>query len=197
MSNHEILDIKRYNSLAKKTNQVIRELYNFEKQFNDYKDGRLSIEDGGISLKLEGSVDKVVGNTLVNMGDKLSGAFNLIANGNQAYVRVSSRELMTNTVYSLILNVQDMTFSNGYPKIRATRTNGSMNYEMANKLSRLSNGFNVCTLTFSEDVKTLTVYVDTSDVGVLAVNWCILLEGDYTNKPIPQEYFEGNLRRLV
>ena len=272
MNIEQYTDIKRYNTLAKKINEVVKELYNFEKQFNGYKDGieelkkelidevgestqnfeniinnkldnlehyenefsnvetknveqdkrlidiekmnkvqdiyvqglfnenndkRLTLEGEGNSLKLEGSkeglvtVDKVVGNTLVNMADKVNGGFSLSATGNHTYVRVSSRELVNNTVYSLILNVQDVSFSNGYPKIRATRTNGSLNYEMANRLSKLSNGFNVCTLTFSEDVKTLTLYVDASDVGVLNVNWCILLEGDYTNKPIPSEYFQG------
>ena len=178
-----------------KVNQV-QDVY-IQGLFSENKDGRLSIEGEGNSLKLEGSkeglvdVEKVVGNTLVNMADKVNGGFSLTATGNHTYVRVSSRELVNNTVYSLILNVQDISFSSGYPKVRATKTSGSLNYEMANKLSRLENGLNVCTLTFSEDVKTLTVYADTSDAGVLSVNWCILLEGDYTSKPIPQEYFEG------
>ena len=34
MNIEQYTDIKRYNTLAKKINEVVKELYNFEKQFN-------------------------------------------------------------------------------------------------------------------------------------------------------------------
>ena len=78
--------------------------------FNENKDGRLSVEGEGNSLKLEGSkeglvtVDKVIGNTLVNID--IGGKFQkysdtiIFRNGSESYLGL----MKPSTVYTLFIN---------------------------------------------------------------------------------------------
>lgn len=69
MNIEQYTDIKRYNTLAKKINEVVKELYNFEKQFNDYKDGIEELKKGLID-DVEDSTqnfENIINNKLNNL----------------------------------------------------------------------------------------------------------------------------------
>lgn len=177
LKNEEYFGVKMYNNLAKKINQVIKELYNFERQFNNYKHGieglkndltvnvnnkinelqqyeddfksveeienknieqdtrlkqveyknkvqdtyisglfnenndkRLTIEGEGNSLKLEGSkeglvtVDKVVGNTLVNIMPNINTISPNLNDGTDlGYYSIVFDRLINSKTYNLVI----------------------------------------------------------------------------------------------
>lgn len=150
--------------------------------FNENNDGRLTLEGEGNSLKLEGSkkglveVNKVVGDTLVNLSNpanKVIGQYSTFATSNL---------LKPNTVYTAIFwnygEEEISLYLNPYnfPYTSITIPPKSSAAVVKTSVTELKNNI-WCSLE-----KTLTSYSNAS---------VILVEGDYTNKPIPNECIEG------
>ena len=83
--------------------------------FNENKDGRLSVEGEGNSLKLEGSkqglveVDKVVGNTFVNIANFSDKEYEFTLNSGQYYDTITLCDLSlieVNTDYTLLFDIE-------------------------------------------------------------------------------------------
>ena len=83
--------------------------------FNENKDGRLSVEGEGNSLKLEGSksglveVDKVVGNTFVNIANFSDKEYEFTLNSGQYYNTITLCDLSlieVNTDYTLLFDIE-------------------------------------------------------------------------------------------
>lgn len=186
--------------------------------FNENDDKRLTLEGEGNNLKLEGSkeglvtVDKVVGNTLVNLfGGKIS---DLYGSGyreeEDGYITIYQKvygdciHLKTDmykpsTTYTLIVDVKSNTLpvesmvyvdrrtyvksTDGQP-IGAGKT-GIFKFkfmtieDFSTTIDNKRWGFY---FTFAQ--------ADVETKGDITLKFT-LLEGDYTNKPIPSEYFEG------
>ena len=154
--------------------------------FNENKDGRLSIEGEGNDLKLEGSkqglveVDKVVGNTLVNL---------------------IQRSWVTNNNYMKYIIVDNLKVNTDYTLIApATSTNrfGVFDSTGAIALNPYSSDIIITFNTGSRS--SIRIYItaynedgSTNSSGTINVDYTktILLEGDYTNKPIPTQHIEG------
>lgn len=158
--------------------------------FNENNDKRLSIEGEGNSLKLEGSkeglveVNKVVGNTLVNIMPDANWGYLATGEhgGNCAYiVELSTLPFKPNTVYTTILLNAEGVIHSHWMHLLST--------------SSVVDG-TIGTFTTISDISTATSYlhiyfsngVTQEQINKIKV---IVLEGDYTNKPIPSEYFEG------
>lgn len=184
--------------------------------FSENKDGRLTIDGAGNSLKLEGSkeglvdVEKVVGNTLVNLfnvGKVITntgagqitldseGYYNLECIADADFVTVDfilNNALFKNsTKYSIIAFVKENTF----PDVIICDTN--VNYVFSSGSCLLANreqtGVIKQVWTSQSDIiqqrfklKTLS-----SKQGNKITFKLVILEGDYTSKPIPSEYFQG------
>lgn len=165
--------------------------------FNENNDGRLSIEGEGNSLKLEGSkkglvtVDKVVGNTMVNLATIRKGSFNFHPNPSVGVNIPLLRKI--NTVFTVIINVKNHTLNynckiqlncddnvNIYPTGISSSTTGLTVF----KIQPIKEGK-------FHNVHTIRFYTDNTTEGNFAFDDLIILEGDYTDKPIPSEYSEG------
>lgn len=178
--------------------------------FNENADGRLSITGEGNSVKLEGSKDgvievkRVVGNTLVNLCD--STLFRWIQYGAGTvegdYIKIDSIEggvIGANAIVSLL------------PKFTKSTTTYTLIFKEVPKdnckvlIRDSTNGVNltgtvvlknnaVAFTTKEKPTNDIYIYYSELAIGEKAKytnDNFILLEGDYTNKPIPQEYFEG------
>lgn len=165
--------------------------------FNENNNGRLTIEGEGNSLKLEGSkkglvtVDKVVGNTMVNLATIRKGSFNFHPNPSVGVNIPLLRKI--NTVFTVIINVKNHTLNynckiqlncddnvNIYPTGISSSTTGLTVF----KIQPIKEGK-------FHNVHTIRFYTDNTTEGNFAFDDLIILEGDFTNKPIPQQYFEG------
>lgn len=158
--------------------------------FNENKDGRLTIDGDGNSLKLEGSkeglveVEKVVGNTLVNLANPLEVG---------SRFRTPYKLDLTKT-YTFILEFDSNmecycfveeanTWSSITPQVKVV--------EGHNKII-VKNILNNITYAGGNDLVIGVRVNGVSNSNVKFTNLTrILLEGDYTNNPIPNEYFEG------
>ena len=164
--------------------------------FNENNDKRLSVEGEGNSLKLEGSkkglvtVDRVVGDTMVNLATIRKGSFNFHPNPSVGVNIPLLRKI--NTVFTVIINVKNHTLNynckiqlncddnvNIYPTGISSSTTGLTVF----KIQPIKEGK-------FHNVHTIRFYTDNTTEGNFAFDDLIILEGDYTNKPIPQ-YFEG------
>ena len=196
--------------------------------FNENKDGRLSVEGEGNDLKLEGSkqglveVDKVVGNTFVNIMSSDDESYNNDSNNINTdkwlLTNVKVGSSISNHIFTLIgkdtnilfkrkLDTMPLKPSTQYTLIVETLEAGytGVGCTLGNtdkfKGQTLRNLFNTVGITktlittlddFSSAQQDMYIYfsnVSTMD-SVLKFKMYIL-EGDYTNKPIPSEYIEG------
>lgn len=178
--------------------------------FNENSDGRLSVNGEGNDLKLEGSkaglvtVDSVVGNSLVNCAGKLEygsnvvkygdyGVFITVDNtntGKYAHCKLLNPLKKANTTYTYIVYVDELE---GTPELRIhlNETSGLFAKYL------LVKGLNVVNFTtkdvigeFFPDFVGFTTATSISG-SYLKVKYLIVLEGDYTNKPIPTQAFTG------
>ena len=161
--------------------------------FNENADGRLSIEDEGNDLKLEESkqglveVEKVVGNTLVNIMPigKFSNPSNMGTGivGSVHSVKFNTLPLKPNTIYTSIMFNAPNTLSNyWYHKL-------SVEGKITGKVAKFTTVSDI-------SVANSSLYLYSSEDNPLTREELdkikiIILEGDYTNKPIPSECFEG------
>ena len=155
-----------------------------------------------------GKVDVVCeGNTLVNLIDldnfittgihtghtskKLTNGyqFNIGTCLNTIYsaYKLSNNIFKLNTEYTIYFNVQGLTNN-------PTSEIGEYNFiNPVNKnLGIISNGINKFKFTYTETTKNIVFssFNSTTNPNISILN-PIILEGDYTDKPIPTEYFEG------
>lgn len=175
--------------------------------FNENNDKRLSIEGKGNSIKLEGSkkglvtVDKVVGDTLVNLVN-VKTPFTWKGTTRSKTLTNDISVFKPNTTYTVMFNVSNLNVGssvNGlYVEIQCSalgRSGGSV-------ATVTGNGTWIGTFqTFNHDdsvsVKNLIAKGATSQwtsedtEKTMTLSDFVILEGDYTNKPIPQEYFTG------
>lgn len=155
--------------------------------FNENNDKRLTLEGEGNSLKLEGSkeglveVDKVVGNTLVNILEKevskqpISERFLI---GQPTTVTVIRSETVK-TLWLAIYQKSDNTWITNI----SLPSNNLYTYTCSSD-SYIGSVAGVVDFVNINDTK-FNSYDDYSNYPLT------VLEGDYTNKPIPSEYFEG------
>ena len=179
--------------------------------FNENNDKRLSIEGEGNNLKLEGSkkglctVDKVVGDTFVNISPYYKGEFSAKADydsykqintPNSKYINdvvgTLKQDIKSNTVYSLIYNVISVGDSGSYYINNPSTETIFNNWLAINSTTPL--GLNVVALTTVADVSKCSIGLRMQNYtgrGLFSFEIVGLLEGDYTNKPIPSECIEG------
>lgn len=182
--------------------------------FNENNDGRLSIEGEGNSLKLECSkkglveVEKVVGNTMVNhyhfnsSDDFFSLNSNIITTNNNIKIIANGtyqnamlkpiQTLKTSTDYTIIVNVIKNTI-NGIMSITTNAIDAQLPGLFTIDVGKT--GQLVQKITSNADFtncnRALVTFLDISATqGEIEFN-ILILEGDYTNKPIPSEYIEG------
>ncbi|MGL5765158.1 MAG: BppU family phage baseplate upper protein [Sarcina sp.] len=159
---------------------------------NEGGDSRLSISGEGNSIKLEHSKDglcevgKVIGNTMVNIVK--NGAVKKTFNneGNVTCVRYKlARQIEVNKDYTLICKLTNLnnirlqiSADDGYNVCGSMLENGIVITKLkATSINATKNG----NLMFFVN----GIYTD------IIVEDVIILEGDYTNKPIPSHYIEG------
>ena len=162
--------------------------------FNENADGRLSITGEGNSVKLEHSkeglveVDKVVGETLVNLCSFNNFPFILQGSGGQTIIKDSFRITDSTKTYTIVMDLTDVN----------NVDNKSIFLDFGGGLGTPSYAFKpvqnqryIITITGIISTADLWIYIMSTDNLSVTVNNLIILEGDYTNKPIPAEYFEG------
>lgn len=158
--------------------------------FNENNDKRLSIEGEGNSLKLESSkeglveVNKVVGNTFVNIMPDADWGYLTTGEqgGNCAYmVELSTLPFKPNTVYTTILLNAEGIIHSHWMHLLSTSTTIDGTIGSFTTVSDISTATSYLHIYFSNGVTQ-------EQINKIKV---IVLEGDYTNKPIPSEYFEG------
>lgn len=152
--------------------------------FNENKDGRLSVEGEGNDLKLEGSkeglveIDKIVGNTFVNIANN---TFNRVSDSIR---RMDIKNLLkTDTTYTIISTLDTIKYQ----------------WAILNSSKTILGYNNQKVLTFTTDTSSIMVYIrfnsnytNETKINVAELyDKIMILEGDYTNKPIPSQYFEG------
>lgn len=195
------------NALVNKTQQVY-----INGLFNENKDGRLSVEGEGNSLKLEGSkqglveVDKVVGNTFVNLATLESEL-----HGENVTFYYKDATLCETSMLKLGADYTIIIF-----KEYLDNHNENYNYfefGVSNVIGGFQTNINTPPISYNKDKFEVIVkkvnFDDFKGYKYLSCRPCrrsstpvdgevanylikvIMLEGDYTNKPIPQEYFEG------
>lgn len=188
--------------------------------FNENKDGRLSVEGEGNDLKLEGSkaglveVDKVVGNTInarylkigtptiqstqnynnvsvIDKGDyyecKATALVSGVVSWNYWYGKLNLG-LSVGSVYTVVVYDCPETSQWGKYIIRDISmsenlysTNGVQKWKITAVSDDLAYGFYSVSKSASVD----------EEVIINFPKKILILEGDYTNKPIPNETFEG------
>ncbi|MDB2050311.1 hypothetical protein, partial [Clostridium perfringens] len=161
---------------------------------NENSDGRLTVESAGNNLKLEGSkqglvtVENVVGNSLVNLYENKTKVFNtgVIYSKNES---ININLLKTNTKYTFIILDESG---------RVARTKICSGDDTILLMPNTSTKVTVFTTPTSFDsyITSIRAYCyPSSTVPFVSGDEnkikYILLEGDYTNKPIPQEVFTG------
>lgn len=208
----------KINNIVKKNKE--QDIY-INALLNEGKNKRITITEKSPELKLTGNsegfvtVDKMVGDTLVNIHPSQSYGFIYDTSANEGLVTSSSGDnyvkaefsskltswsfidlgllnmsmIKPNTKYTIIfkksIGVKFVKFDN--PSATATISNES------------TPNNNMAVITTTDFIN---LGVDTTEIllyGEIDINTClkidvedaIILEGDYTNKPIPSEYFEG------
>lgn len=175
---------------------------------NESGDKRLAITGEGNHLKLEHSkdgvveVNSVVGNTLVNelgtlysKGGKWTedeGSYTLIlevGSGQPQLLFNLSRPLKTNAQYTIIVNLIELV--EGVPHF--CFMNKLNNKVTSTEFTPQAPGIYKSIITTKDDVSELLRVIPRNGLNsnFKIGKKIIILEGDYTNKPIPSEYFEG------
>lgn len=164
----------------------------------------------GNHVALQGEYDGkcrpiVTGNTLVNcvqpfsINKGMSSAFSVENNtltmvGNGAYPSFYYKDyvLKPNTLYTLIVQVDELPEDinqTAWELLRVGTGDGGTNVSVEPKPT--STGLFVTTFTTPDVVTNMDTYMRSALVGeTIKLTNMMILEGDYTNKPIP-EYFEG------
>lgn len=183
LKNKPAVPIEIVQQVNKNTDDNKRQDFYINALYNENTDGRLSIEEEGNYLKLEGSkqglveVNLVVGDTLVNKSIKFNKK--ITPNGTWLLIgKITEGTLTPNTLYTLI------------PTLKGV----NQNIQYTNGVNHISiRGFkDICTFTYPSDgLGNLLIYVIGNEINYEVTPEYIILEGDYTNKPIPQECFEG------
>lgn len=155
--------------------------------FNENNDKRLTIEGEGNSLKLEGSktglveVNKVVGDTMVNLLEKEASkrpTSERFLIGKPTTVTIIRSETVK-TLWLAIYKKSDNTWINNISlPLNNLYTHTCSSDSYIGSVAAVVDFVNV------DDTK-FNSYEDYSNYPLT------VLEGDYTNKPIPSEYFEG------
>ena len=182
--------------------------------FNENKDGRLCVEGEGNDLKLEGSkqglveIEKVVGNTFVNYytfktkDDFFSIASNVVINehnlkftANGIYQNAMLKPistLKTSTEYTVVVNVLKNTLNSHMIISRvASDTQLSINAEINPNYIGIKTYKVTSNSDFTNCTRALVTFLtNTATEGEIELN-IMILEGDYTNKPIPTQHIEG------
>lgn len=186
--------------------------------FNENNDGRLSINGEGNDLKLEGSkgglvtVDSVVGNTLVNCFKGFNVYKGLVAvtpgiitvtnrtinlKGTGGYPGIIYKDflLKPNTIYTLIVSVDELNIKNqnsAWCILRIGEGDGKTNISVPNPSNTglYVKSFTTPAVANILDMQTFLRQELDSTCNV-KMSDMVILEGDYTNKPIPTQAFEG------
>lgn len=171
--------------------------------FNENNDKRLTIEGEGNSLKLEGSkeglvtVDKVVGNTFVNLGTPFDSNKTINKSVNSGYATLL-RPTSNNVPTTLFLNILDINLDTQTDltlDIRGHKSDGT--FAQFGILAKVKNvGWHTIKLDTNIDLGITDILVlmsssNSNSPNVTLSKDYMLLEGDYTNKPIPSEHFTG------
>lgn len=177
--------------------------------FNENKDKRLSVEGEGNSLKLESSVeglvtvDKVEGDTLVNLFKKfnsnkvdtvIENNIKTITMPNYSYSTASEDDLIQafkpSTKYTMIVNILKNTMNNGYFILCNTESNNFSN--SVHRIEPLKTGIMKLLIetksTLPSEVRLRGYMVGANEGEQISFSEHIILEGDYTNKPIPSHF---------
>lgn len=182
--------------------------------FNENNDGRLTINGEGNNLKLEGSkaglvtIDSVIGNSLVNLVD-LSKCENynsitdlcektLTIDYEWASVGVIGTSLVErlkpNSVYTVFMYITKNTVV-GESKFFVNIANSARAFIESTAIETGSTGMIIRKLTTRADFTGVNMglfpSVNNGKNGQSIAFKYMILEGDYTNKPIPQQAFEG------
>lgn len=169
--------------------------------FNENADGRLSIESEGNSVKLENSkegvveVNSVVGDTMVNYGTNKS----ITAVGDGISTRgertALAIPLQNNKTYTIMFEVSsDSNTTDAIISLYSKNGEGAGAIYTGDVNSIKGTVYKKVVTTNSPYPKEcIGIYIrPTALIGSkLTILNTLILEGDYTNKPIPQEYFEG------
>lgn len=171
--------------------------------FNENNDKRLTLEGEGNSLKLEGSkeglveVDKVVGNTLVNLATPKYGL--TLTNSESGSSNVTfgfNRQIIEGKTYTIGFNILKNTGT--YIRCFYRKEDGATTYPAG--LSKVGENITsgVVFYTFTANISGSPTnmtgganFAPTYPIGEIELEYLFLFEGDYTNKLIPSEYFEG------
>lgn len=174
--------------------------------FNENGDKRLTVEGTGNELKLEGSsegiatVDSVVGDTMVNLcpntlitQDASVGTGYRDCNLDATNINM----IKPNTIYTVIFFVYENTLNIDY-EVNYGGLNGVAQGVCLNSIGNIPIGFKgifIKSVTSKEDVINQKLIIrprltPNHALGVIKYQ-CVILEGDYTSKPIPQQAFEG------
>lgn len=156
--------------------------------------------ENGNHVALQGEYDGKArpvptGNTLVNIitgfvdnGDFSTGSYSVTADGTSKYLfyNVTAK---TNTVYTVIANITKNTINNNFSLVE-------WNVPVDNERILIPNGFtgifvqSFTTANDGFDSIWNTYLCEENTTGEIAFDGFMILEGDYTNKPIP-DYFIG------
>lgn len=162
--------------------------------FNENNNGRLTIEGEGNSLKLEGSkeglvtVDKVVGNTMVNLYENKSKSFHTdyIHSVNEI---VDLNRFVEGREYTAII----LSSTSNFNAFRIS--NGDIQYNLVPMTTGKIKKFTYIPPTDNINKNDIRCYYYPTDNKFIQGDEqkvkTLILEGDYTNKPIPSEYIEG------
>lgn len=181
---------------------------------NENSDGRLSTNGAGNHLKLEGSkqglvtVDNVVGDTLVNLVD-LSKCENynaandicektLTTDYEWASVGVIGASLVErlkpNSVYTVLMYISKNTVV-GESKFFVNIANSSRAFIESTAIETGLTGIVIKKLTTRADFTGVTMglfpSINNGKTGQNIAFKYMIIEGDFTNRPIPQQYFKG------
>lgn len=168
--------------------------------FNENKDGRLSVEGEGNDLKLEGSkeglveVDKIVGNTMVNICPIKNISFNKTIESNYTFRDINIPLAKRNSTYTYIVNIKSNPNTVEGKICVLFINNGKVGSTQMYYTSEIGLVSGVLTINDEEFINGIAFRIASTgggSIGTYDFDNIILLEGDYTNKPIPSEHFEG------
>lgn len=180
---------------------------------NESGDKRLAITGEGNHLKLEHSkdgvveVNSVVGNTMVNLSGTpyLATTSNHGVTSDNDYIRLTANGTYRNiffeniaykpsTEYTIIIFIRKNTVNANYSVYDNANTD-SVFYGSYYNITPGTTGVFITKQTTRADISSCTYGIRSfigpnATEGEIEVKF-VVLEGDYTNKPIPNEYFEG------
>lgn len=150
----------------------------------------LSVQDYVTSLpnSVDGYLDmELEGNTLVNLlGNQGTSTFRQTGTP-QTVRKLINLNLKSNTIYTMILKVTNFS---GTSNLKITDYTNLQNIIGLDNNNINANGIYTLKIILSSDIKEIWIYFGNQTNGICDTSEIMLLEGDYTNKLLPQ-YFEG------